>query len=291
MCVHTASLRDGIARRSALTLDALRAMTNRPTLFHAIVQVQESRHARAVEGVSWLDDLLGVAKVGFLWYWREGALSVSSFYDGGRFTASSMERLQGHVAVMSAKACQASAEQPAAHLMMMSPEELRLVTHTWARGSEEGGVVPSHARMGGIQQPHTLQELVEAALSTAKHSQLAVENPKQAAKLSYKELDMATKTLAKQLQESHGVGPMSVVAVAAERSIETIICILSIVRTGAAYMPVDVSYPAARLQHMLSESKASILLCTNEQASSWRNILASPEIACVVESIDYKTLV
>src|SRR3546814_4317210 len=53
-----------------------------------------------------------------------------------------------------------------------------------------------------------------------------------------------------------GVGPESVVALCLPRSIESVLAVWSIAKTGAAFLPVDPGHPAARIAHMLGDSGA-----------------------------------
>ncbi|WP_235831409.1 non-ribosomal peptide synthetase [Gordonia zhaorongruii] len=75
--------------------------------------------------------------------------------------------------------------------------------------------------------------------------------------LTYRELDARANRLARLLLQ-HGVArrPESVVAMAIPRSVEAVVAIWAIVRTGAAYVPVDPTYPADRIAHMLADSGA-----------------------------------
>ena len=60
--------------------------------------------------------------------------------------------------------------------------------------------------------------------------------------LSYSELDQRSAELAKTLQTS-GIGPGSLVAICLPRSIGSIVSALAVLRTGAAYLPLDPSNP------------------------------------------------
>ena len=53
--------------------------------------------------------------------------------------------------------------------------------------------------------------------------------------------------------------PESIVAISAEKSIEMIVGLLGILKAGGAYLPIDPSYPAERIRHMLSDSGATVL--------------------------------
>jgi len=77
--------------------------------------------------------------------------------------------------------------------------------------------------------------------------------------LSYLVLNRRANQLAHHLR-SLGIGPEVVVAIAMERSLNLIIGLLGILKTGAAYLPLEINYPRERLAFMLKNSKASLLL-------------------------------
>ncbi|WP_165497174.1 non-ribosomal peptide synthase/polyketide synthase [Rhodococcus sp. ABRD24] len=71
--------------------------------------------------------------------------------------------------------------------------------------------------------------------------------------LSYGELDERSNRLARLLIE-RGVGPESFVAIALARSVESVCAVWAVAKTGAAFLPVDPTYPAERIAHMLIDS-------------------------------------
>ncbi|MGZ7444128.1 amino acid adenylation domain-containing protein [Paenibacillus sp. TH7-28] len=77
--------------------------------------------------------------------------------------------------------------------------------------------------------------------------------------LTYRELNERANRLAKALRE-RGVKPDDIVAIMAERSMDMVIGILGTLKAGGAYLPVDPNYPEERIQYMLEDSGASILL-------------------------------
>ena len=72
---------------------------------------------------------------------------------------------------------------------------------------------------------------------------------------TYRELDEAAKRLA-HLLAAHGVGPGGCVALLVERSAEAIVAMLAVLKTGAAYLPIDPAVPTARLQFMRGGCRA-----------------------------------
>ncbi|HET9280109.1 MAG TPA: amino acid adenylation domain-containing protein, partial [Flavitalea sp.] len=83
--------------------------------------------------------------------------------------------------------------------------------------------------------------------------------------LSYKQLNAKANQLAHYLV-SRGVKQESLVPVCVERSVEMIVCVLAILKTGSAYVPIDSGDPKERIRFKLNETKAAIVI-TSEKAT------------------------
>ncbi|MBG9479246.1 amino acid adenylation domain-containing protein, partial [Lysinibacillus sphaericus] len=77
--------------------------------------------------------------------------------------------------------------------------------------------------------------------------------------VSYRELNERANVLAHKLREL-GVRPDDFVAIMAERSIEVITGIYGIIKAGAAYVPIDPTYPEERIEFMLEDCQPKALL-------------------------------
>jgi amino acid adenylation domain-containing protein len=77
--------------------------------------------------------------------------------------------------------------------------------------------------------------------------------------LTYAQLNAQANRLARYLL-SEGVGPDQLVGICLERSLEMVVGVLGILKAGAAYVPLDPSYPAERLQQMLEDAAPSAVL-------------------------------
>ena len=77
--------------------------------------------------------------------------------------------------------------------------------------------------------------------------------------LSFGELGERSARVARMLGE-WGVGPESRVAVCVERSFDLVVALVGVLRAGAAYVPLDPGYPGERLEYMLGDSGASVVL-------------------------------
>ncbi|GAB3738563.1 hypothetical protein GCM10027598_66990 [Amycolatopsis oliviviridis] len=106
------------------------------------------------------------------------------------------------------------------------------------------------------------------------------------ANLTYAEVDRASDRLAGHLA-GRGVGRGDRVGVAMERSPDLIIAFLAIWKAGAAYVPVDVEYPAERISFILENSGVSTVVCTEATAAVVPDdaiVLDAPETRAAVEA-------
>ena len=80
-------------------------------------------------------------------------------------------------------------------------------------------------------------------------------------RLSYAELDRRSNQLGHYLA-AQGIGSEDIVAIALDRSVEMVVSLLGVLKSGAAYLPLDPEYPIDRLAFMLEDSGACSLLTT-----------------------------
>ncbi|HEY9314179.1 amino acid adenylation domain-containing protein, partial [Williamsia sp.] len=109
----------------------------------------------------------------------------------------------------------------------------------------------------------TLPELLAEAVAAGADRDAAVSAE---GSITYPELDARSNALAR-LMISRGVGPDQIVALGMGRSIEFLVGLWAVAKTGAGYLPVDMHYPAERIAHMLTDSGAVYGLST----SLWRS--------------------
>jgi amino acid adenylation domain-containing protein len=84
--------------------------------------------------------------------------------------------------------------------------------------------------------------------------------------LTYAELARCSTQLARYLK-GLGVGPETLVGILMERSLEMVVALLGVLKAGAAYLPLDPAYPQERLQFMIEDAGASVLLSQERVAS------------------------
>ncbi len=102
----------------------------------------------------------------------------------------------------------------------------------------------------------TIHELFERQVEKTPDKKAVVFEDKQ---LTYKELNEKANRLAGVLRKK-GVRPEVIVGIMTEPSLEMIVGIMGILKAGGAYLPIDPNYPKERIQYMLEDSGAPILL-------------------------------
>jgi amino acid adenylation domain-containing protein len=126
----------------------------------------------------------------------------------------------------------------------LSPEELETVLRTFNARADEEGVVP------------VTHELFRAQAARAPQAAAVLSD---AGQLSYAELDRKSNQLAQRLR-ALGVGPDERVALCCLRTPQLLIALLGILKAGGAYLPLELTYPKARLGFMLDDAAPKVLL-------------------------------
>jgi len=92
-----------------------------------------------------------------------------------------------------------------------------------------------------------------------------------ARRLSYAQLDERAGLWARQLRQL-GLGAGDCVGVAFERSADLVVALLAVLKSGAAYVPLDTSQPARRIAYAVSDSAARLVL-TDDAKAEWMALL------------------
>jgi len=170
-------------------------------------------------------------------------LALKITYNQARFDADTIGRMLGHLqTLLTAMARQP--QQAIAHLPLLTAAERRQILETW---NDTGRDYP---------QDRLVYHYIE---EQARQIPQAIAVEFEGRHLTYTELNRRANQLAHALR-SLGVGPDSLVPIAAERSLELVIGLLAIVKAGGAYLPIDPAYPAERIAAMLAQAQAAVLL-------------------------------
>ncbi|MFD9737175.1 amino acid adenylation domain-containing protein [Umezawaea sp. NPDC059074] len=102
----------------------------------------------------------------------------------------------------------------------------------------------------------SVPEVVEAQVRRTPDAIAVVDGPDS---LTYAELNSRANRLARSLVAA-GAGPEEVVALVLPRSADLVVALLAVLKTGAAYVPVEVDYPADRIAYLLEDAKPVLVL-------------------------------
>jgi amino acid adenylation domain-containing protein len=171
-------------------------------------------------------------------------------YNSQLFAAATIERLLARLEVLFAGAV-AAPQTRLDELPLASPAERAevLAWGTAAPALEETLVHLVHhafARQAALTPEAVALVVADTVGETAEE-------------LSYAELDARANRLAHHLR-GLGVGPEVLVAVCLERSAEMIVALLAVLKAGGAYVPIDPGYPRERLDYLLADTAAPVLV-------------------------------
>ncbi|WP_067176332.1 non-ribosomal peptide synthetase [Microtetraspora niveoalba] len=177
----------------------------------------------------------------------DGRLGGTLVYDIDLFDEATAVRVAAHFRVL-AEAIAAEPERAVGRLPMLTDEERRLVLRDAAR--EHRRPEPSafvSARIG-------------EQISRRPHAPAVVAGDMT---VTYAELGRRAGGLAGRLREL-GVGPGDIVAVALPRTPDLVAALLGVLRTGAAYLPVDPGFPIRRIEQMIGDARPRVVVTTGE---------------------------
>ncbi|HYD78841.1 MAG TPA: non-ribosomal peptide synthase/polyketide synthase [Paucimonas sp.] len=186
-------------------------------------------------------------------------LDATIAYRTDLFDAATIERIAGYYRNL-LRAIAARPDMRIGEMPLLNADEWQRVTRDW----NATAVVYPDAR------PVHESIARQAAMTPDAIALVSVEQ-----RLTYRELDAAANRLAHRLLAS-GVQRDCLVGVCAERSPEMTIALLAVLKTGAAYVPLDPDYPPSRLAYMLADAGIHALLT---QEAAWSRLaLTAPGV-------------
>ncbi|MFI0420078.1 amino acid adenylation domain-containing protein [Spongiactinospora sp. 9N601] len=237
----------------------------RTPLFQVMMSMQDIPERAAVApglSLSVRELVSPVAKFDLTLVWDEaslasGALRGAIEYDVDLFERATVERLAGHFVALLESAL-AAPQAPLAALSMLGEAETESLV---------GGRPPASAA-----GPATLLRLLASAVARWSERTAVSQGGRS---LSYAELAARSDRVCAYLR-ARGVRAGDAVVVRMERSPEWPVALIGVMKAGAFYVPVDAATPQARLERVLADSGAALVLVSRASAG-----LATGEVPVV----------
>ncbi|MET8505487.1 amino acid adenylation domain-containing protein [Streptomyces sp. NPDC004787] len=179
----------------------------------------------------------------FLTEQADGRLEAEIVYSTELFDRATVERLAGNYVTLLAAAV-AAPTTPVGELdVLTAPEREKLLV------TFNDTTVP-------YRDDTTVHALFEEQAARTPDAPAVTS---ESGSLSYAELDARANQLAHHLTD-RGITPGDLVTVCVDRGTDMIVALLAVLKAGGAYVPLDPDYPAARLEFMLSDTRAPLVL-------------------------------
>jgi amino acid adenylation domain-containing protein len=173
----------------------------------------------------------------------EGVLA----YRTDLFTAHSVDQI-GERLVRLLRAVVTSPDAPLSEADVLSAAERRRILVEW---NDTGRAISASV----------LPDLISATAAATPNATAVIAGE---VTLTYRQLTARANRLARELIAA-GAGPERVVAIALTRGADLIVSALAVLKSGAAYLPIDLDHPADRVRYMLDDARP-VLVITDEDA-------------------------
>ena len=182
--------------------------------------------------------------------------------NGNVYSREDMERIGGHMGRLVDQVV-VNEEIPLRHLELISPEERQEILNGF-NNRWTGTDVP----LTGTSK-ETIHGLFEQEVERVPGHTALVHDGHY---VSYEALNRQANRLARVLR-SNGLGQDDAAAVMVERSIEMVVGLLAILKAGAAYLPIEPTYPENRIEAMLTGSGVAVLLGDSSTSASLADLV------------------
>ncbi|MER5267854.1 amino acid adenylation domain-containing protein [Actinosynnema sp. NPDC002837] len=177
---------------------------------------------------------------------RPDCVELVLTYARGLYEDATARRLLDHLAELIGRAV-TTPDRPLAELDVLTPAERDRALRRW---NDTDAVFPDDATVHGLFERWAREEPDRVAVRAVDGGTV-----------TYRELDERANQLAHHLR-AMGVGRESLVAACVGHSTEMFVALLGILKAGAAYVPLDAALPSARLEWILTDTAAPIVVTT-----------------------------
>ncbi|OBF03805.1 non-ribosomal peptide synthetase [Mycobacterium sp. 852002-10029_SCH5224772] len=152
-------------------------------------------------------------------------------------------------------------------LMEMTADPERPISSIELLDEDQNAQLDGWSHRAALTQPVTAPASIPVVfIEHAKRTPEAVAVTFDGRPMTYRELDEAANRLA-HLLASHGVGPGQCVALLFPRCADAIVAMLAVLKTGAAYVPVDPGHASGRMDYVLADATPSAVITTTDLRS------------------------
>ncbi len=172
-------------------------------------------------------------------------------YNTDLFDAATIDRMLGHYQIL-LEAIVLNPAEKIADLPLLTTEEKQQLLVEWNETA-----VPFPTEL-------SIVDLFEKQVAATPEAVAVIFEQEQ---LTYRELNEKANRLARRLKNL-GVQPEDLVGICMDRSIEMLVAVHSVLKAGAAFLPLDPDYPQDRLRFMLDDAQAPVVLTMERLAAS-----------------------
>ncbi|NQX42957.1 non-ribosomal peptide synthase domain TIGR01720/amino acid adenylation domain-containing protein [Pedobacter steynii] len=176
------------------------------------------------------------------------ALTLKFNYNGNLYDSRVVKQLQGHF-LATLKFIAANLSQPAKSLDFLSEGEKQQLIYEF---NDTAVVYPETSSIIALFEEQVKKS--PAAVALAFEDTI----------LTYEELDIRSGQLANYLKDTYHIGRNDLIGIKLNVSELMVISILAILKTGGAYVPIDIAYPQHRIDFILSEIGCKVLIDEDE---------------------------
>ncbi|MBT6048445.1 MAG: amino acid adenylation domain-containing protein, partial [Candidatus Scalindua sp.] len=245
----------------------LRRDLSRSPLFDVLLVLQNKQETQfELPGVTItpLEYSTMISKFDLTWYFTEteNVIQVGIEYNTALFTDARIERMSAHFLEL-LKGIVSDANRKVEQHNILSEHEKSQVLYNFNNTGIE------------YSREKTIVDLFEEQASLVPENVAVVFEER---KLTYKELNEQANQVACYLRDKRQIRSDDLVGVMLDRSEEMIVALLGILKSGAAYVPIDPEYPRERLAFMIKDSGILILITQSELQTRLHSIVPSTAI-------------
>ncbi|MCW5588647.1 MAG: amino acid adenylation domain-containing protein [Legionellales bacterium] len=202
---------------------------------------------------------------------RNNTLSGTFNFNTALFKTESIQRLAEHYQIILQQFI-THAEQPVSRIQFISPAEYQWLIYDCNQTQRE---YDSQKTLIDLFEENAQQFPNNIALEIKQHH------------LTYQQLNQQANQLAHYLQQHLGtIAPDTVIGVCLPRSLNLFISLLAILKTGAAYVPLDPNYPTDRLQFMVEDSNAALIISEQTLTAKLHSLPCDPQKIIALDTLN-----